>query len=91
MLVNRDFLGTLRNESSLEAVLLWGPRQVGKTTLLNQLNLSSELFLDDLSLRQKAQRDPALTLDDLTLPCLIDEAQYAPNLFPCKAKFIALI
>jgi predicted AAA+ superfamily ATPase len=82
MLVTRDFLGTLRNESRLEAVLLWGPRQVGKTTLLNQLNLSSELFLDDLSIRQKAQRDPALTLDDLTLPCLIDEAQYAPNLFP---------
>jgi GTPase SAR1 family protein len=54
MLVNRDFLGTLRSESSLEAVLLWGPRQVGKTTLLNQLNLSSELFFHG---EQKTESD----------------------------------
>ncbi len=82
MLVKRDFLDTLRTSSRLEAVLLWGPRQVGKTTLLSQLSLASSLFLDDLLLRQKAQRDPALVMDDLQLPCLIDEAQYAPNLFP---------
>ncbi len=82
MYVQRDFLKTIRESSNLEALLLWGPRQVGKTTLLNQLQLKSNLFLDDLSLRQRAQLDPALTLDDLKLPCLIDEVQYAPNLFP---------
>jgi predicted AAA+ superfamily ATPase len=82
MIVKRDFFDTLKAASTLEAVLLWGPRQVGKTTLLTQLDLASSLFLDDLSLRQKAQRDPALVMDDLKLPCLIDEAQYAPNLFP---------
>jgi predicted AAA+ superfamily ATPase len=62
--------------------MLWGPRQVGKTTLLDQLPLRSRLFLDDLTLRRRAQEDPGLTLDGLELPALIDEAQYAPNLFP---------
>lgn len=82
MLIKRDFLSSLQASSSLEAVLLWGPRQVGKTTLLEQLALASEAFLDDLFLRQRAQNDPALFMNGLNLPCLIDEAPYAPNLFP---------
>ena len=87
MFVNRDFFDTIRQKSKLEAVLLWGPRQVGKTTLLDQLPLNSRVFLDDLSLRTKAQNDPAFFLEDLKFPCLIDEVQYAPNLFP-QMKFI---
>lgn len=82
MYVIRDFFETLRRSSQLESVMLWGPRQVGKTTLLSGLDIRSSLFLEDLSVRQKCQRDPALALSDLPLPCLIDEAQYAPNLFP---------
>lgn len=82
MIVNRDFIGTLGKRARLEAVMLWGPRQVGKTTLLELLEPRSVLRLDDLALRHRAQEDPALALDDLALPCLIDEAQYAPNLFP---------
>ncbi len=62
--------------------MVWGPRQVGKTTLLDQLDLNSRLFLDDLGARQSAQNDPAFVISTLKLPCLIDEAQYAPNLFP---------
>lgn len=80
--INRDFLETLKGANSLEAVLVWGARQVGKTTLLDQLSPKSRLLLDDLGLRQRAQSDPALVLDAAALPCLIDEAQYAPNLFP---------
>lgn len=59
-----------------------GPRQVGKTTLLDLLPLKSRWFLDDLGLRNRAQTDPALFLEEVQLPALIDEAQYAPNLFP---------
>ncbi|MDZ4677625.1 MAG: ATP-binding protein [Oligoflexia bacterium] len=81
MIVKRDLLGKLQASTSLEAVLLWGPRQVGKTTLLMELKPASTLFLDDLSLRQRAQKDPAFVLDDHKLPCLIDEVQYAPNIF----------
>jgi uncharacterized protein len=82
MYVKRDFLSSLKQASELEAVILWGPRQVGKTTLLNQLDLKSSLYLDDISVRSRAQSDPALVLDNVETPCLIDEAQYAPNLFP---------
>jgi predicted AAA+ superfamily ATPase len=82
MYVKRDFLATLEAASNLEAVLLWGPRQVGKTTLLTQLELGSTRYLDDLSTRQRAENDPAFFMEDLIFPCLIDEAQYAPNLFP---------
>ena len=81
MFVNRDFFRTIQSASRLEAALVWGPRQMGKTTLLDRLPLKSKLFLDDLAQRERAQKDPALTLDGLELPCLIDEAQYAPNLF----------
>ena len=63
-------------------MLLWGARQVGKTTLLDRLELKSKLFLDDLGLRERARQDPALVLEGLDLPCLIDEVQYAPSLFP---------
>lgn len=82
MIVNRDFLSTLKVSACLEAVLLWGSRQVGKTTLLNQLDLKTKLYLDDLMLRDRAQRDPAFFMQGLEFPCLIDEVQYAPRLFP---------
>ncbi len=82
MLVKRDLLEALNEKTTLEALLLWGARQVGKTTLLDQLNLKSKAYLDDLGLRTRAQNDPAFFLEDLPLPCLIDEVQYAPQLFP---------
>jgi len=82
MYVNRDIYDLFLKGNLLEAVLLWGPRQVGKTTVLNQLPLKSRLFLDDLAVRELAQRDPGLTLDQQELPTLIDEVQYAPNLLP---------
>ena len=81
MFIERDFLASMTKHAGLEALMLWGPRQVGKTTLLDRLPLASRAFLDDLALRQRAQGDPALFLDGLDLPCLVDEAQYAPNVF----------
>jgi predicted AAA+ superfamily ATPase len=80
-LIHRDLLEKLPQVHSLESILLWGPRQVGKTTLLDQLHLNSQAFLDDLALRSRAQNDPAFFLDSLKLPTFIDEVQYAPNLF----------
>lgn len=43
--------------------------------------MNSRLFYD-LGVRQRAQNDPALFLNSVELPCLVDEVQYAPNLFP---------
>ncbi|MCD7819666.1 MAG: AAA family ATPase [Lachnospiraceae bacterium] len=64
-------------------LLITGPRQVGKTTVLRQL-MSSErnyVTLDDMEERKLAKQDPALFLQMHDLPVLIDEVQYAPELF----------
>ncbi len=67
-----------------KVLLLTGPRQVGKTTLLEEVGKKDRSYvtLDDMMLRAAALRDPAGFIDRLDLPVLIDEVQYAPNLFP---------
>jgi len=47
-----------------KVILLTGPRQVGKTTLLKKLLRKGRTFvtLDDLSARALAKHDPALFL-----------------------------
>jgi predicted AAA+ superfamily ATPase len=64
-------------------ILVTGPRQVGKTTVLKQLMEKSREYvtLDDLEERSLAKRDPALFLQMHSLPIFIDEVQYAPELF----------
>ncbi|MCC8168249.1 MAG: ATP-binding protein [Clostridiales bacterium] len=64
-------------------LLITGPRQVGKTTMLKQLMDSERNYvtLDDMEERKLAKNDPALFLQMHDLPVLIDEVQYAPELF----------
>ena len=68
---------------SFGVILLTGPRQVGKTTLLQDLQKTTRSYvtLDDLNARIKATDDPAGFIQLLDLPVLIDEVQYAPELF----------
>lgn len=76
---------TIKNISETFRVLLvTGPRQVGKTTLLKGFlpENMSYVTLDDKVLREQAQNDPKLFLEEHPWPLLIDEAQYAPELFP---------
>jgi hypothetical protein len=65
-------------------LLIIGPRQVGKTTIFKKLMDDDRIkvSLDDLEERQLAKRDPAMFLQMHDLPLLIDEVQYAPELFP---------
>ena len=65
------------------AILITGPRQVGKTTILRQLMQKDRAYvtLDDLEDRAMAQNDPALFLQLHDRPILIYEVQYAPQLF----------
>ena len=66
-------------------LLLSGPRQVGKTTMLKKLMEGTErnyVSLDDLQERELARTDPELFLQLHKPPILIDEIQYAPELFP---------
>ena len=69
---------------SFPVLLLTGPRQVGKTTLLKELQKSSRSYvsLDDPMDRAMAKEDPGLFLQNYTPPLLIDEIQYAPELLP---------
>ena len=65
-------------------VLVTGPRQVGKTTMLQKLMEGTDrsyVSLDDLNERDLAKNDPELFLQLHKPPVLIDEVQYAPELF----------
>ncbi|MHC4915724.1 MAG: ATP-binding protein [Planctomycetota bacterium] len=68
----------------LPVVMVTGPRQVGKTTLLQHLCGKSRRYvtLDDPALRALAGDDPELFLERFRPPLLIDEIQYAPGLLP---------
>ena len=76
----------LELSKSYSAILLTGPRQAGKTTMLRSLaekeNIGRKyVTLDDLAERDMAKNDPALFLQLHRPPVLIEEVQYAPELF----------
>lgn len=68
------------------ALLITGPRQAGKTTMLKELAAREGIgrgyvSLDDLNTRDMAKNDPKLFLQLHKPPVIIDEVQYAPELF----------
>ena len=68
-------------------LLVTGPRQVGKTTMLEHLAQKEgrgreTVTLDDLTIRELAKTDPKMFFQLHKPPLLIDEVQYAPELFP---------
>jgi len=74
----------LRMSKTFPVLMMTGPRQVGKTTLLKRLAEKSRKYvtLDDPDIRQMAKTDPALFMQRFTPPILIDEIQYAPQILP---------
>ena len=73
-----------RINKTFRVLLVSGPRQVGKTTLLTEYlpNGMNYITLDDEVLREQARNNPKMFLKEHPWPILIDEAQYAPQLFP---------
>lgn len=69
--------------TSFKVLLVTGPREVGKTTLLKECMPKNMNYvtLDDNTLRAAAQESPKLFLEEHKAPLLIDEVQYAPELF----------
>jgi predicted AAA+ superfamily ATPase len=70
---------------SFRVLLLNGQRQVGKSTLLQNMAQDTNrgyVSLDNLKFRKLAQTDPELFLQENPPPIIIDEIQYAPELFP---------
>ena len=65
------------------AVVITGSRQVGKTTLIeNMMPKLVRITLDDLVTRRSAKEEPAALLELNPPPVFIDEVQYAPEIFP---------
>ena len=63
-------------------ILITGPRQVGKSTMLEHIDRArNKVTLDDLQERNLAKNDPEMFLKLHKTPILIDEVQYAPELF----------
>jgi len=71
-------------DKQFPVLLVTGARQVGKTTFVQNLRDEARTYvtLDDPTLRSLAKEDPALFLQRLRPPLLIDEFQYAPELLP---------
>lgn len=85
MFINRALEQIVIEISNTYPVLLvTGPRQVGKTTLLERVSEGSRKYisLDDPVARRLAKEEPLLFLQRYEPPVIIDEIQYAPELLP---------
>jgi len=77
----------LKASAEYPALLLTGSRQTGKTTMLKRLMLDEKnrkrtyISLDDYDALTLALGDPVMFFQTYKPPLLIDEVQYAPNLF----------
>lgn len=73
----------IKTSKTFPVVLVTGPRQVGKTTLLTKMAEKDRTIvsLDNPTIRGLAKEDPELFLQRYKPPVLIDEVQYAPELF----------
>ena len=73
-----------RMSEFFKVVLVTGSRQVGKTTMLKHLaeeKKRSYVTLDNMMARNLAKTDPVLFFQTYKPPVIIDEVQYAPELF----------
>jgi len=73
----------LKLSSAWPVLLLTGPRQAGKSSVLNMAREKGRKYisLDDITARNLALNDPQAFLHRYPPPVIIDEVQYAPNLF----------
>lgn len=83
MYLKRDIEKTIVDaEASFQAIVIYGARQVGKSTTVDALfgNRFSTVTLDDANERQLALNNPKGFLEVHPWPLIVDEVQKAPNL-----------
>jgi len=84
-MINRTLSKTISEISDLfPVILLTGKRQVGKSTIFEMLKTDNRRYvtLDHYDDRELAKTNPSLFLQRYEPPVMIDEIQYAPELFP---------
>jgi uncharacterized protein len=88
MWIQRDLFKFLQGTThqTLPIKILRGPRQVGKTSLLDHLGTHKLVLFDDLNIRNLALENPVLFFDQFTGPLILDEATLAPPIFPEMKK-----
>lgn len=88
--INRNVEAKLLEASKqFASITIYGPRQVGKSTLVKHLfgNIPS-LSMDNLALRGAALKDPEGFIKNLDTPVIIDEIQKAPQLLEAIKQVI---
>lgn len=71
-------------KATFPALVITGPRQSGKTTLLRNLFRDTHSYcnLEDPDTRMRAKEDPRGFLGQFEKPVVLDEIQYVPELLP---------
>ena len=91
MYVERNSESMIREVSkSFPCIVLYGPRQVGKSTTIDHMfgDAFRKVTLDDLEDRNLAIQNPKLFLETYGWPLIIDEIQKAPALLDEIKKVI---
>jgi len=81
--INRTLSNKIKSAvKTFPALVLTGPRQVGKTTLLKKMFSATHKFvsLENPDMRMRAKSDPAGFVKGFDRPAIIDEIQYMPEL-----------
>lgn len=83
MIYSRQMLPLLQRViAQFPAVLITGPRQVGKSTLLKELSGDYRyVTFDDPVVLAQAQQEPSLFMLNHSGKLILDEVQYAPEIF----------
>ncbi len=78
-ILSRQILKALK---TFPAIIVTGPRQSGKTTLLKKILGKTHTYvnLENPDVRFRANADPVNFLDQLSKPVILDEVQYVPEL-----------
>lgn len=82
--IHRDIENVLKEAvAQFPSLIVTGPRQSGKTTLLQHIFSKSHRYvsLDNPESRLMALKEPLLFFENYPPPVIIDESQYAPELF----------
>lgn len=83
MYIKRDIeKSIIKAEKSFQAIVIYGPRQVGKSTTVEMIfgDRFKSVTLDDTKERELALNNPKGFLEIHPWPIIIDEVQKAPNL-----------